>query len=269
MSAAKTTITSGDKDTLTAAATGGNGNYKYTYSIAANGKTLVLAKDTQARQYVWSSGAAGSKTLSVEVTDADGNTAKASVTITVNAKQTSNLKVTLKARSTVVMPNQIDKLTAEATGGSGSYKYTYKVTVGSASKTLASNKTSNEFSWNSGKVGNKTLTVTVTDNKGNKASASTKVEVTDKKLAVIISAKYTTVSPNTIDRLQAKADGGRGLYSYTYIIKSGNKSLTLAEGRYASAFDWNSSKAGKKTLIVIVKDQAGATATSSMDILVK
>ena len=269
LSAAKTTITSGDRDTLTAVATGGSGSYVYTYSITVGDKTVVMAKDIKSNKYDWASGAAGTKTLNVTATDSEGQTAKASISIVVNAKQTSNLKVTLKAKSTIVMPNEIDKLSAEATGGAGGYKYTYKISVGTATKTLATNQTSKDFYWNSGKVGNKTLTVIVTDSKGNKVSASTKVEVTDKKLSVVIFAKYANVASNTIDRLEAKTAGGTGLCTYTFVVKSGDKSFTLADRQYGSLFYWNSSKPGKKTLIVTVRDQAGAVATSSMDITVK
>ncbi len=269
LAANKTTVATKGTATLTATAAGGSGSYKYTYSITANGKTLVLASNSSSNKYNWTAGtSAGTKTLTVKVTDSKGKTATASQTITVKAG-TNSLNVSLKLNSKVVQPNVVDMLKATATGGSGSYKYTYKITVGSTTKVLAENRTSNEFTWNSGKAGKKTLTVVVTDSKGAKATASVNVEVTSSRLAVVLSANSTKAAKNTTTKIVATAAGGAGLYTYTYTIKVGGKSLVLSKEQYANVYSWYTGKEGTKTLIVTVKDSTGAIATSSMDIVVK
>ena len=58
LTANKNTVSPKGMATLTATATGGTGKCKYTYSITANGKTVVMAKDIVPNKYDWVAGMA-------------------------------------------------------------------------------------------------------------------------------------------------------------------------------------------------------------------
>ena len=262
LSAKNTNPSANTVDRLTANATGGSGNYTYTYKISANGTELVLASDIKSNIYDWNVSKAGTKKLTVIVKDSNGNTAAASKTITV----VNNLSVKLAAEKTTAGTNTINKLTATATGGSGTYTYTYKVNVNGREAVLVSNQKSNVYNWNTSKAGTKKLTVIVKDSKGNTATASRDIRVVN-SLSVKLTTKNTTVNSNTVNKLTATATGGSGTgYKYTFKVKVGNKSMVLANGQTSREYSWNSSKAGTKTLEVTVTDSNGAKATSSINV---
>ena len=172
----KTSVTAGGIATLTATATGGTGKYRYTYSITANGKTVVMAKDIVSNKYDWKvSSATGTKTLTVKVTDAAGKTASASVNLTVVK---SGLSVILAVPGTINL-NSTNSIVALVTGGTGNYKYTFRIKNNATGKeaVLAANQTSSLYSWKAGAAGAKTLFVDVTDSNGNQGTASSVVTV--------------------------------------------------------------------------------------------
>ena len=85
LSAASRTPKSGTADRLTASVSGSSGKCTYTFRIKDNktGKIAVLSSKQTTNVFQWTAGATGSKTLFVDVTDATGTTATASVMISV------------------------------------------------------------------------------------------------------------------------------------------------------------------------------------------
>ena len=276
LKAAKTEIAPQQMNLLTATATGGTGKYTYSYKITniATGKTAFLAQNQTTNTWNWNSGGIGSKILTVIVKDTDGKIATAHVDIVVK-KATPALSVKFSAASTTIEANKTNLLTAKATGGSGKYKYSYKITNKDTGKSafLAQNITANTFNWNSGSVGNKMLTVIVTDTDGKTTSASVNVIVQKKEvpLTVTLSAEKTTVNSKATDLLTAKAAGGSGNYTYTYIITNNDTGNTgfLAQNQKSATYRWNTGLAASKTILVIVTDTYGNTASASIDVNVR
>ena len=71
--------------------------------------------------------------------------------------------------------------------------------------------------------------------------------------------------------LRRPAAGGAGNYRYTFVIRNNNTgaAAVLTSSQVSNIYKWNSGPAGSKTLTVIVSDSKGATASSSMTIVVK
>ena len=267
--AASSTVAPNTTATLTATAAGGSKSYKYTFIARDNatGTTSVLASNQTSNVYKWNTGAIGSKTVSVVVTDSKGATASSSVNVTVK-KQT--LAVKLAASKTTVATKGTVALTATASGATGACKYTYSITANGKTVVLASNSTSNKYNWTAGTAtGTKTLTVKVTDAAGKTATSSVNITVSNTALSVKLAASKTTVAPKTTATLTASAVGGSGSYKYTYSITANGKTVVLASNSTSNTYNWTAGTAtGTKTLTVKVTDAAGKTATSSVNITV-
>ena len=274
LTANKNTVSPKGMATLTATASGGTEKYKYTYSITANGKTVVMAKDIVSNKYDWVAGmATGAKTLTVTVTDATGATASSSVIMNVENK-TPNLAVKLTANKNTVSPKGMATLTATATGGTGKCKYTYSITANGKTVVMAKDIVPNKYDWVAGMAtGAKTLTVNVTDATGATASSSIILNVQNSQAELGVKLRAATISPKArvTDTLTASATGGAGNYRYTFVIRNNNTgaAAVLTSSQVSNIYKWNSGPAGSKTLIVIVSDSKGATASSSMTIVVK
>ena len=95
------------------------------------------------------------------------------------AKAASVLIVTGFADRSSATVGSKETVTAVASGGSGSYKYTFVIMNKSTGKsaTLSSSQTSNVYAWSSGLSGVKTLKVTVTDSNGATATAGVDITV--------------------------------------------------------------------------------------------
>ena len=139
---------------------------------------------------------------------------------------------------------------------------------------MAKDIVSNKYDWVAGMAtGAKTLTVNVTDATGATASSSIILNVQNSQAELGVKLSAATISPKArvTDTLTASATGGAGNYRYTFVIRNNNTgaAAVLTSSQVSNIYKWNSGPAGSKTLTVIVSDSKGATASSSMTIVVK
>ncbi|MBU5481148.1 GBS Bsp-like repeat-containing protein, partial [Blautia sp. MSJ-19] len=173
---------SGSQVKLTAGASGGSGNYTYKFLVCdAKGNWYKLRDYGKSNTYIWTTGAAGKKTLYVDVKDNNGTVKRAALSYEVKSK--TALSVTLSASplgSTASGSNVV--LIAKATGGSG--KYTYKFLICDAKGNwykLQDYSTDNACVWKTGATGKKTLYVDVKDSTGQYVRKPVTFTVTAKK----------------------------------------------------------------------------------------
>lgn len=253
---------------------GGNGGYKYTFIITNNdtGKSATLAKDQLSNHYSWYSSGAGSKTLKVIVTDKNKSTASASIDMRVVRQSTPIASLSAPYTGSPVATNV--RLTARASGGSGNYKYRFRITNNTTGKSgiLRDYNSSATFDWNTGStLGNKTIYVDVKDSKGNVGTSSMNFTVTE-SLRGSISMVSTELVTGSTNKVSINAYGGLSGYSYRFRVynESSEQSLTLRDYSTSATYNWNvGSKTGYKILYVDIKDSNGFVKTISQRVHVK
>ncbi len=253
---------------------GGNGGYKYTFIITNNdtGKSATLAKDQLSNHYSWYSSGAGSKTLTVIVTDKNGSTASAAIDMCVVKQSIPLASLSAPYTGSPVATNV--RLTARASGGSGNYKYRFRITNNTTGKSgiLRDYNSSATFDWNTGStLGNKTIYVDVKDSKGNVGTSSMNFTVTE-SLRGSISMVSTELVTGSTNKVSINAYGGLSGYSYRFRVynESSEQSLTLRDYSTSATYNWNvGSKTGYKILYVDIKDSNGFVKTISQRVHVK
>ena len=201
--------------------------------------------------YLWSNGAAtqavtgvGAGTYTVTVTDANGCTADATVTVAEPPVLTSASSVTSNYNGQQVSCNGSTDGSLSAAPAGGTAPYTYLWSNGAATQTLSG-------------VGAGTYSVTVTDANG--CTATSSVTVTEPASALSATAQVTSnyngrhISCNgrTDGSLSATPAGGTAPYTYLW----GNGAVTQAL-----------SGVGAGTYNVTVTDANGCTATASVTV---
>jgi len=186
-------------------------------TIDCNGGTTDIASTvnggTQNYTYAWSNGEAsdeltdvGAGTYSVTVTDANTCTASASVTIT----QPGVLAVSILG-STSVCENTTSTLTANVSGGTAGYTYSWSNGTATSSFTTPQLTTATEYS------------VTVTDANNCSASAGVTVEIGDTPGITISEVTAICVGGNTI--LQANVSNAGSDYTVEWTSTDANAGL--------------------------------------------
>lgn len=199
---------SGTTGGATATATGGTAPYAYAWNS-------VPAQNSAALTNV------GAGTYTVMVTDANGCSGQASVTINAPAQ---GLSVAITSLTNVACYNGSNgSITAEATGGAGPYTYTW-------------NTTPPQSGPNASGLQAGSYTVTVTDANGCNATANATVAGPAQPLAVAITA-FTNVLcfDNEEGTATAEASGGTAPYTYAWDtdpVQTGPSAVDLDEGSY-------------------------------------
>ncbi len=262
VSATNTSI--GDKVTITGNANGGSGSYKYSYIVhnKTTGKWARLKDSSTSNTYVWKAGSAGTRVFYVEVTDSDGKTVR-SKGVTVKTESVSKeLTATSKASVTVTSVGDKVTFTATATGGMGSYKYSYIVynkTTGKWAR-LKDKSTSNTFTWKAGSAGTRVFYIDVTDESGKtiRCKGITVKTETSEPVAVVGSTTETSLSVGGTAKIVGTATGGTQPYKYSFVVYN---EKTGSWYRYAfsssNTLTWKANSAGKRIFFVEAKDANG------------
>ncbi len=266
-----TSVNVGSSITLTATATGGDGNYNYTFLVknVSTGSSATLADSVSTNKHTWKAESAGTREFYVEVTDGDGNTVRSEkVTVTAN-KVTSGLSVTAKVSATSVSVGNTITLTGKATGGAGSYKYSYIVYNKDTKKwaRIKDKSTSNTYTWKAKSGGTRVFYVDVTDASGKtvRATAGT-VKTTDSTLKVTAKVSDTNIIVGDSITITGTASGGSGSYKYSYIVynKDTKKWARIKDKSTSNTYTWKTKSAGTREFYVDVTDASGKTVRSAV-----
>ena len=116
----------GSEVKLTAQASGGSGNYTYKFIISDNSGNWYKIRDyARSNTCTWRPGAAGNKTLYVDVKDSAGAYQRAALPIEVKkVNEKLSVKLAVSPSGTAKVGSEV-KLTAQASGGSGNYTYKF------------------------------------------------------------------------------------------------------------------------------------------------
>ncbi|MBU5480815.1 phage tail tip lysozyme [Blautia sp. MSJ-19] len=165
------------------------------------------------------------------------------------------------------------KLSAKATGGSGNYSYKFWISDKDNENwyLLRDYGKSNTYIWNTRVSGKKHLYVDIKDSTGTVKRAGMVFEVTNKTLTANLTASPSgSAVSGTQVKLNAKATGGSGSYTYKFIIcdAKGNW-YKIRDFGASSTCTWTPGATGKKTLYVDVKDSTGTVKRAEMPFTVQ
>ena len=264
----------GSEVKLTAQASGGSGNYTYKFIISDNSGNWYKIRDyARSNTCTWRPGAAGSKTLYVDVKDSEGAYQRVELPIQVT-KQTEKLSVKLATlpSGTAKVGSKV-KLTAQASGGSGNYTYKFILSDNNGNwYKIRDYAKSNTCTWIPGAAGNKTLYVDVKDSAGAYQRVELPIQVTKQaeKLSVKLTASpFGTAKVGSEVKLTAQATGGSGNYLYDFLVCSpDNNWYRLRDYEKTGTFLWVPKTVGNTMLYVDAVDSEGNYRRESLSILV-
>ena len=264
----------GSEVKLTAQASGGSGNYTYKFILSDNNGNWYKIRDyAKSNTCTWRPGAAGSKTLYVDVKDSEGAYQRVELPIQVT-KQTEKLSVKLAASpsGTAKVGSEV-KLTAQASGGSGNYTYKFIVSDNNGNwYKIRDYAKANTSTWIPGAAGNKTLYVDVKDSAGAYQRVELPIQVTKQaeKLSVKLTASPSkTVKVGSEVKLTAQATGGSGSYLYDFLVCSpDNNWYRLRDYEKTGTYLWVPKTVGNTMLYVDAVDGEGNYRRESLSILV-
>ena len=254
----------GSEVKLTAQASGGSGNYTYKFIISDNSGNWYKIRDyARSNTCTWRPGAAGNKTLYVDVKDSAGAYQRAALPIEVKkVNEKLSVKLAVSPSGTAKVGSEV-KLTAQASGGSGNYTYKFILSDNNGNwYKIRDYARSNTCTWRPGAAGSKTLYVDVKDSEGAYQRVELPIQVT--KQTEKLSVKLATLPSGTAKvgskvKLTAQASGGSGNYTYKFILSDNNGNwYKIRDYAKSNTCTWIPGAAGNKTLYVDVKDSAGA-----------
>ena len=254
----------GSEVKLTAQASGGSGNYTYKFILSDNNGNWYKIRDyARSNTCTWRPGAAGNKTLYVDVKDSAGAYQRAALPIEVKkVNEKLSVKLAVSPSGTAKVGSEV-KLTAQASGGSGNYTYKFILSDNNGNwYKIRDYARSNTCTWRPGAAGSKTLYVDVKDSEGAYQRVELPIQVT--KQTEKLSVKLATLPSGTAKvgskvKLTAQASGGSGNYTYKFILSDNNGNwYKIRDYAKSNTCTWIPGAAGNKTLYVDVKDSAGA-----------
>ncbi|MFY9717382.1 MAG: PKD domain-containing protein [Thermoplasmata archaeon] len=229
---------------FTAGATLGTGGYTYAWNFG-DGSPISAAADPT-HTYA----AAGTYTVTLNVTDSIGSWNQTTFTVTVDPRLTA----TAAPNKAATDLGDAVTFTATPAGGSGSYA-SYAWTYGD-SDTGTGASASHTYAG----TGTYTVDVTVTDSLGFTVEATTSVTI-NPDLTGAISA--STLSPTTTTSVSftATPTGGTPTYTYAWTFGDGGTSTSATPSHTYSS-------AGTFTATVVITDAVGGTVTKTLSISV-
>jgi hypothetical protein len=245
----------------TIAATGGTSPYSWTVSSGTlpTGVTLGAASGVISGTPSQS----GTSSFTIQVKDASGQSAAASLAIQIASAPVATLKIT-----TTSLPNgtvsQAYSATIAATGGTSPYSWT--VSSGTLPTGVTLGAASGVISGTPSQSGTSSFTIQVKDASGQSAAASLAIQIASAPVATL---KITTTSlPNgTVSQAYSAtiaATGGTSPYSWT--VSSGTLPTGVTLGAASGVISGTPSQSGTSSFTIQVKDASGQTATTNLGI---
>ena len=161
------TVSAGDKLTLTASTNKSGCTYKFLIYNPATNQWFKLQDFGSKNTYTWTAGSAGTRQFYVDVKDSEGNVTRSKVVnVTIGSSGALSVKTTVSVKTS--KPG--DKITFTAVGTGGKAGYTYKMVVyNKTTKTwgLVQNfNANNKITWTAGSAGDREFYVDVKDASG-------------------------------------------------------------------------------------------------------
>lgn len=161
------TVTVGDKLTLTASTNKSGCTYKFLIYNPSTNQWFKLQDFGSKNTYTWTAGSDGTRQFYVDVKDSDGNVTRSKVVnVTIGSSGALSVKTSVSANTS--KPG--DKITFTASASGGKTGYTYKLVVyNKTTKTwgLVQNFSSNnKITWTAGSVGDREFYIDVKDASG-------------------------------------------------------------------------------------------------------
>ena len=161
------TVTVGDKLTLTASTNKSGCTYKFLIYNPSTNQWFKLQDFGSKNTYTWTAGSDGTRQFYVDVKDSDGNVTRSKVVnVTIGSSGALSVKTSVSANTS--KPG--DKITFTASASGGKTGYTYKLVVyNKTTKTwgLVQNFSSNnKITWTAGSAGDREFYIDVKDASG-------------------------------------------------------------------------------------------------------
>ena len=269
-------VTSGKTVTIRANATGGTGDYTYSFLIhnLENDSWYRWAFDKSA-EHVWTANGSGNREFFAEVKDEAGTVVRSeAMKVTVKSEQIP-LAITGKASVSQVVEGNIVTLSASATGGAGDYTYSFLIhnLENDTWYRWAFDKSA-EHVWTANGSGSREFFAEVKDAVGTVVrSEAMKVTVgsgsNTEPLRILASADKTQVASGTAVTISALAVGGSGSYTYSFLVHNLANDSWYRFGDFTEAFSytWTAGDAGTREFFAEAKDSNGTVVRSSAVII--
>ena len=249
---------------ITANASGGVGDLLYRFEIDGE----VVQEYSDKSTYTWKPDTKGDYNIKVTVKDEDGNRDYDSITYTIK-KKTINLSIdSFTVSSKSVKVGETVKLSASASGGSGTVQYKFVAKKDSKETVIRDYSTTKTATWTPSVAGDYELLVYVKDSDGNSDSdsASCTVEESDEDI-VITTDKASPQVTGTSIRITAKANNAK---EYRFSIYESNSGWsTLREYGTSNTVTWTPKSSGNYIIWVDVKDSQGNVISGEKNYVIK
>ncbi len=258
---------------------GGSGTAPYTYTISANGVTLDSAVCSCGHvTLAWNTLQTpnGQQTMTATITDAAGQRAFTTVTVTVqNAGNTNTPVASFTSPAAGATVSGAVGVGMAVTGGTASYTYRLSIDGTQVFQTTTAASTAT-FTWDTTTAanGNHTLSLTVTDaNSVTSAAATETVTVSNGGTPNPPVASFTSPADGaTVSGTQQvglAVSGGTAPYAYALAI-DGTGVFQQTTSATSTAYTWDTTTAasGGHTLSLTVTDTNGQTSTATRSVTV-
>ena len=239
---------------ITVNASGGVGNLLYKFDINDKEVQGYSSKNT----YTWNPKTKGDYKIKVIVKDEDGNKNYKYITYTIKEKNSSLSVDSFSVNPKSVRVGETVKLSANASGGSGTIQYKFVAKKGNNETIIKNYSTTKTVTWTPSVAGEYELLVYAKDSEGNSDYATTSCTVEESSEEVVITTdKASPQVTGTAIKITAKT---KNISNPKYMISIFSYSdgwTTVKKYSTSNEYVWTPKKSGKYKIEVAVMDAKG------------